>query len=330
MILKFFEIEKYDISKKNYYLFYGENEGLKNNIIKDKFKNLSKNIFRYDENEILKDKENFFNSLVSGSFFENEKIIIISRASDKIKEFIEEIIEKKINEIIIILNSSLLEKRSKLRGFFEKDKNTVCVAFYPDTQQILSSIASIFFREKNISISQQTINLIVDRSKGDRHNLNNELEKIESYTINKKSISIEEVLILTNLAENYNVTELIDNCLAMNEIKTANILNENNYSSEDCILIIRTLLNKSKRLQKIISENENSQNIENIISSFKPPIFWKDKEIVKQQVKRWSLSNIERLIFETTEIELLIKKNLTNSVNILSDFIISQTKRINS
>ena len=326
MILKIIEINKYDISKKNYYLFYGENEGLKNNLLKEKFENLTKNIFRYDESEILKDKESFFNSLVSGSFFENEKLIIISRITDKIKDFIEEIIEKEIKEIKIVLNAGLLEKKSKLRNFFEKDNNTICTAFYPDTHQTLISITANFFKKNKVAISQQTLNLIVERSRGDRHNLNNELCKIENYMLNKKSISNDEVQILTNLAENYNVSDLIDNCLAKNKLRTVNILNENNYSIEDCILIIRTLLNKSKRLYKIMVFCENNNNnVDTAISSIRPPVFWKEKEIVKQQVRKWTLNNVEKLIFEISEVELLIKKNSINSINILSDFIINQT-----
>jgi len=135
---------------------------------------------------------------------------------------------------------------------------------------------------------------------------------------------------LTNLAENYNVSELIDSYLAANFKKTINILNENNFSIEDCMLITRTLLVKSKRLYKLLLEINNNKSIEEAISSFKPPIFWKDKEIVKQQIKNWSLSRAENLIYKTNELELLIKKNSNNSINILSDFIINQPNRISN
>ena len=117
---------------------------------------------------------------------------------------------------------------------------------------------------------------------------------------------------------------MIDSCLAKNKRRTINILNENNYSVEDCILIIRTFLLKSKRLLKLIDKAENNKNIDNIISSFKPPIFWKDKEIIKQQIKSWSSFNIENLLYKINETELLIKKNSISSINILSNFIIEQ------
>ena len=135
---------------------------------------------------------------------------------------------------------------------------------------------------------------------------------------------------LTNLAENYNVSELIDSYLAANFKKTINILNENNFSIEDCILITRTLLIKSKRLYKLLLEVNDNKSIEEAISSFKPPIFWKDKETVKQQIKNWSLNAAENLIYKTNELELLIKKNSNNSINILSDFIINQPNRISN
>ena len=325
MIIKSFELNKIDLKKNNFFLFYGENEGLKKEIIESNFKNnYPKKTFYYDESEVLNNKGNFFEEILSKSFFENEKLIIISRSTDKITSIIEEILEKKIDDLVLILNSGSLEKRSKLRLLFEKNKEIICIAFYEDNNQTLSSLASQFFRNNKIQISQQAINLIINRCRGDRQNLKNELNKIESFIKNKKRIEISEILQLTNLAENYSVTELVDNCLAKNKNKTLNILNENNYNLEDCIIIIRTMLAKSKRLLKLFQEIKISNNIDTAISSIKPPIFWKDKQIVKDQINKWSHKNIELLIFRINEIELLIKKNSSLSLSVLSDFIIEQ------
>ena len=325
MIIKSFELNKIDLKKNNFFLFYGENEGLKKEIIESNFKNnYPKKTFYYDESEVLNNKSNFFEEILSKSFFENEKLIIISRSTDKITSIIEEILEKKINDLVLILNSGSLEKRSKLRLLFEKNKEIICIAFYEDNNQTLSSMASQFFRNNKIQISQQAINLIINRCRGDRQNLKNEINKIESFIKNKKRIEISEILQLTNLAENYSVTELVDNCLAKNKNKTLNILNENNYNLEDCIIVIRTMLAKSKRLLKLFQEIKISNNIDSAISSIKPPIFWKDKQIVKDQINKWSHKNIELLIFRINEIELLIKKNSSISLSVLSDFIIEQ------
>ena len=331
MIQKSFEINKINLKKYNLYLFYGENEGYKNEVIKDKFEKIYKNqIYRYDEKEVLDKKNEFFNSILSKSFFENEKLIIILRVSDKIIDIIEEISLKNIDDIKIILSANILEKKSKLRSFFEKGKNTICTAFYPDNFQTLANISFNFFKEKKISISQQTVNLLIERCKGSRENLKNELVKIENFSKKRKTISAEDILKLTNLGENYSASELSDNCLAKNIKKTANILNENNYSNEDCILIVRTLLTKAKRLLKLQEEIKKNKNIEQVIINYKPPIFWKDKEIVKQQMNYWSLEKINNMIENINEIELLIKKNSTNSLNILSNFIISQSTTSNN
>ena len=325
MIIKSFELNKVNLKKNNFFLFYGENEGLKKEIIESNFKNnYPKKTFYYDESEVLNNKSNFFEEILSKSFFENEKLIIISRSTDKITSIIEEILEKKIDDLVLILNSGSLEKRSKLRLLFEKNKEIICIAFYEDNNQTLSSMASQFFRNNKIQISQQAINLIINRCRGDRQNLKNELNKIESFIKNKKKIEISEILQLTNLAENYSVTELVDNCLAKNKNKTLNILNENNYNLEDCIIVIRTMLAKSKRLLKLFQEIKISNNIDSAISSIKPPIFWKDKQIVKDQINKWSYKKIELLIFRINEIELLIKKNSSISLSVLSDFIIEQ------
>ena len=268
MIVKSFEINKINNSHK-IFLFYGENEGHKNEIIEDKFKKKYTNsIYVYEENEILKNQENFFNEILSKSFFEKEKLIIINRTTDKIKNLIDEIIEKKIDDIIIILNSNSLEKKSKLRISFEKNKDLTCIAFYADNNQTLNSIINFFFREKKISISQQLINVLIERSRGDRKNLKNELQKIESFSLNKKNINFQEIIKLTNLADNYSASELIDHCLAKNTKKTVTILNENNYSDEDNMIIIKTLLNKLKRLLKIHDLIDEKSNIDQAVSSF--------------------------------------------------------------
>ena len=331
MIIKSFEIAKIDLKKNRFFLLYGENEGHKKQIIDEKFKKLYlENIYNYEESEVLKNKESFFNNILSRSFFENKKLIIIARVTDKIKDIIDEIIERKIEDLVIVLNASILEKKSKLRSLFEKNKDTVCIPFYEDNSQTLSAITNTFFRENKTSISQQAINLIVERSRGDRLNLNNELEKIKNFIFNKNRIEIKDLLKLTNLAENYNVSELIDSCLSKNKKKTVNILNENNYSLDDCIVIIRTFLIKSKRLVKLTKELEKIKNIDNVISSFKPPIFWKDKEIIKGQMRSWSNKDAENLVYLISEIELLIKRYSNSSINILSNFIIEQATSVNN
>ena len=330
MIIKSFELNKINYKHK-FYLLYGENEGHKNHVIKDKFKkNYNGSIYLYEESEVLKNQESFFNTILSKSFFEKEKLIIIDRATDKIKDLIEEIIKKKINDIVIILNSNTLEKKSTLRAFFEKEKLLTCIPFYTDTSQTLNSIINLFLREKKIPVSQQLINVLIERSRGDRKNLDNELQKIESFALNKKDINLEEVIKLTNLADNYSASELIDHSLAKNTRKTVTILNENNYSDEDNIIIIRTLLAKLKRLLKIHELVDEKNNIDKAVSSFKPPIFWKDKAVITQQIKSWKKDQVKNLIYDSNEIEFFIKRNSTIGKNILSDFIINNSKKTNN
>ena len=330
MIIKSFELDKVKI-KSNFFLFYGGNQGHKNDVIKNKFQiKYKESTYNYEESEILIDKEKFFNNILSKSFFENEKLIIISRVTDKILEVIEELIMRKVEDLIIILNANILEKKSKIRSLFEKNKEAICIAFYEDNAETLSGITNNFFRTNKVSISQEAINIIVQRSRGDRLNLNNELGKIKNYIGGTKKIEIQDILKLTNLAENYNASELVDSCLSKNKRKTINILNENNYTLEDCILIIRTFLMKSKRLAKLSDEFLKTKNIDATILSSKPPIFWKEKEIVKQQLRSWSLAEVKKLICQISEVELLIKQHNNNSLFILFDFIIETASPINN
>ena len=308
----------------NFYLFYGKNDGLKSEIIYKLLKD-KKEIYNYEEKEIIDNSNNFIENILNKSLFETQKIIVIKRSTEKLFKFIEELKTKEIDDIVLIINSENLDKKSKLRSLFEKDKKYICVAVYPDNEDTLSRIAYNFFKNKKILISAENINLIVSRSNESRHHLNNELTKIENFSKNIKKISNENILKLINLSENYSVENLINNCLAKNQKKTIQILNENNYTKDDCIQIIRMFLNKSKRLFGLSENFSDNNDINLTLTKAKPPIFWKDKEITKQQILKRNPDNIKRLIFKLNEIELLIKKDLYNPVNILTDFIIEQS-----
>ena len=327
MILKFFELGKKKLIDRKYLLFYGSNKGLIQETIKNNFTSFTKDeINKYDENEIIKNKDSFLEDVNNKSFFETKKLIIISRCTDKIFKIVEEITEKNIDGVTILLLSETLEKKSKLRNFFEKSKNTICVAFYEDNLSTLNHLASNFFKEKKISLSQQNINFIIERSRGDRINLYNELEKIENFSRNKKQLRFEEILKLTNLSENFDLNELVDFTLAKNQKKTLNILNENNFGGDESILILRIFLRKLKRLLKIQKQNQIEGNIEKTILNFKPPIFWKEKELVKMQLKIWNYGKIQKLLNQVNMVELQVKKNPSNSINLVTDFILNQAQ----
>ena len=322
MIIKSFELEKLVSSNLNIHLIYGNNEGIKQDIIRNFYtKNYQGEVLKYDEQEILNNKDEFISSLLTKSLFESEKLIIISRGTDKLSNIIIELLERKEIESKIIIKSSNLEKKSKLRNLFEKENQLICTPVYEDDTRSLNFIINNFLKDNKLNLSQEIKNILIERSNGDRINLKNELSKLKNLSITKKKLSIEDVLKLSNLAENYSVFELSDNYLAKNSKKVSNILNENNYSSEDCILIIRTILNKSKRLLKIKTEIDNNLNIDQVISSFKPPIFWKEKDIVKKQAQSWSTSEVKEIIFKINHLEALVKKNSPNSMLFVSNFV---------
>ena len=321
MILKSYETSKIN-TDINLILFYGKNDGLKEVSIKEIIKNQT--VLNYDQSEIIENQQNFFEEIYSHSFFEKEKTIIIKRASDKIVNIIEKIDLTKIGNTKIILDADNLEKKSKLRSIFEKEKNFICIAFYPDTVQTLIKLAFNYFKERKISISSSSINLIVNKINADRKALFNELNKLEIYSKKGKAIDDKIITKIVNLNENYEINELVNSYFAQNQKKVISILNENNFSNEDCIIIIRSFLNKSKKLLNLSNDYLKNHNIEATIASSKPPIFWKEKEIVKQQIYKWKPKEIKNVIYKLNEIELLIKRNINISINIITDFIITQ------
>ena len=323
MILKSYEANKINLNIQKFILFYGKNDGAKHEAISKIISN-NKKILTYDEKQILDDNELLFNNLLSDSLFGEEKIIVINRASDKIVKIINDLTEKNTTTSIII-NSEILEKKSKLRSLFEKEKKLICVAFYPDNEQTLSKLAYNFLKENKVTISQSNINLIVNKCDGDRGVLKNELNKIVSYSLGNKKLTTEKIFKLINLIDNHSISELVDSCLVKNQRKTINILNENNINNEDSIIIIRAFINKLKKIIILSTDYQKNKNLEKTISNAKPAIFWKDREITKQQIVKLTPENIKQLIYKLSELELLIKKNINNSINLITDFILEQT-----
>ena len=326
MIIKSYEEKKIDLEKQKMHLLYGENQGHIDDLIQKIFKvNFNENIFKYDEQEILKNENIIFNIIKTKSFFDDKKLIIINRTTDKIFKIIEQISQTDLKDVNLVLVSNILDKKSKLRNFFEKENQIVCVPFYKDNDQSLINIILNFCQNKKINISQQNINLIIQKTNGNRQSIKNELEKIESYSLSKKSISEEDILKIVNVTENHDISSLVDYCLTKDKRKIVEILNDNNFMLDEVIKIIRVFLAKSKRLQILITEVEKTNSIDRAIAEHKPPIFWKDKNMVKRQLQIWKKNKIIELIYKINSIELLTKKNSLNSLNILLDFIFSET-----
>ena len=322
MIIKSYEEKKINLSNQKIHLLYGENQGQINDFVDQIFKKkFHDSTYYYEESEIITDESVIYNQLQTKSFFDDNKLIIIRRVTDKVAKLIEKILEKNISDVNFVLTSNILEKKSKLRTLFEKNNKLVCIPFYQDKEQSLINIITNFSKEKKINFSRRIINLLIKRAMNDRQNLKNELFKIEAYSINKKTVNEDEILKLTNHSENYDVSTLVDYCLLKNEKKILEILNENIFSIDECIKILRIFLAKSKRLLLLSLKVKEYKNIQKAIEAYKPPIFWKDKEILKKQLEIWPINNIKSLINRINNTELLIKKNSSNSIIILLNFV---------
>ena len=324
MIKKFNDLKKADIENKNYFLTYGKNNGIQDEILHNYFiKDYSKNLLKYEEVEFIDNYDDIVEGLLTKSLFEDNKLIIISRVTDRILKYFEAILNKDISNIKFFLRTGVLEKKSKLRSFFEKNNKVIVIPVYEDDYRSLYSFIEKFLSANKIILSRESINLLINRSGNDRFNLKIELNKIYNYSITNKKIDLEIIKKLSNLVENYSVYELADSYLEKNKKNLSKILNENNYSNEDCILILRTIMSKSKRLLNILESSKYNKNIDNVIALYKPPIFWKEKEIVKKQVNKWVLEDLKNKIYKINDIELLIKKNASTSLNLLSNFIVN-------
>jgi len=337
MIIKSYEVQKknLDLLKYNLFLLYGENFGLKKDIkefiskiLKEKDNNIE--ILSIYENEIFDNEENFYNLVYSGSLFSGTKIITIYEATDKIIEKIRNIYDKYPENVFLIIFSAILEKKSKLRNFFEIKEKTICIPCYLDNEKNLEIIAQSEFKKSNIAISREAINLLIEVSNGDRNNLRNEIEKIKSYSLNKKKIELDEIKLLTNFTGNYKSDSLVNECLCGNILQYKKIISELYVNTINQVLLLRILSNKIQRLHKIKEHENKSNNLDNLINTSKPAIFWKEKPLVRKQLSIWSSDDLKKMISEINNTELLCKKNPQISKFIFFNFFSSICKKANN
>ena len=309
MIYKSYILEQNLNSIKDckFFLFYGENIGLKKEFKKKIKQQYSKvdfiNLFQDD---ILKNKEILINEVANKSLFKENKIIFIQQANDKILEILENVSEKLDNERIFIF-SDVLDKRSKLRSFFEKNKSFGLTACYNDNEISIRKIITTSLKDfKNLST--EIVNLIIQNTNLDRNKVNNELEKIKSCFLDKKLefTKIEELL---NIKTNEDFNNLKDEALNGNKIKTNKLLADTIFEIENNIFYLNLLNQRLNKLNEINNIKRGNNSLEEAISNVKPPIFWKDKPMVMSQIKKWNNLKIKKALNRTYETELKIKSD---------------------
>jgi DNA polymerase-3 subunit delta len=335
MLIKSYEISKKNLNSLNFFLIYGKNIGLKQDITKSVLatkekRNAKYKQYEFEEEEIIKNQNNFFNLIFSGSLFDEKKAIFINRTTDKLFYLINEISKKDVKDIIIFFKADELEKKSKIRNLFEKNKNLVCVACYQDNNFNLIKIINDEINQLKIKLSNESINLLIERASGDRNNLRNEINKLKSFAYNKKVISYDQVKELTNVAENYQNDYIINICLNGDKKRLNKTLGENNFFPEDFFILLKIFSKKIHRLLNIIILNRSEKNIDQIFNQIRPPIFWKEKEDVKKQVLLWSEKKLNLIIKKTNEIELSCKKNHEIATNIVFDFLSTVCDEVNN
>ena len=335
MLIKAYEISKKNLDTLNYFLIYGENFGLMKDLAKSVLelkekKNEKYKKFEFEEEEIIKNQNNFYNLIFSGSLFDKKKVIFINRTTDKMFNLINEISKKDVKDILIFFKANQLEKKSKIRNLFEKDKNLVCIACYLDSNLDLTKIIGNEIKQTKMKLSNESINLLVERASGDRNNLRNEISKLKSFALNKNKISFEQVKALTNMAQNYQNDYIVNLCLNGNIKKLNKTFKENNFPLEDFFILLKIFSKKIHRLLKIKILNRSEKNLDQIFNQLKPPIFWKEKDDVKKQIRLWNEKKLNLIINKINNIELICKKNHELAINIMLDFLSTVCNEVNN
>lgn len=325
MIFKSFELNFKKLLDKNFFLIYGENLSLiseiEEKIIKEAIQNIRLRVKRYQEEELLKNPEIIYKLVSSNSLFEEEELTIISKTSEKIIDLFSDDIMNQCQKKIIF-TSSLLAKKSKLRTFAENSKNFACIPCYNDTPEQLQIILTKKLKENNVSISRKLLNSIFETNTLNRKDISDVIEKVQllqkTFPINEETLK--NIFYSSNENDNF---EIINYCLLGDTKNIKKILANVYFQGVNFIELLAALKYKINKLINILESNNNNLNIGQLVESYKPQIFWKDKIIIKNQLNRWStkeLYKLQKIIFET---EIICKRNYEISATILQNFIVA-------
>ena len=286
-------------------LFYGENQGLKEEFKKN-IKEANKNNEKLNllQDEIIKNENLLINEISNKSLFNNKKIIFIDQVNEKILNIIEEMAEDVSDEKIVIFAGNL-DKKSKLRSYFEKSKLCGIVACYQDNEITIKKIITNKLSDYQ-GLSTQVINFIIQNTGLDRSKVNNEIEKIKSCFLEKK-INLEKIDLLLNIKTNDDFNKLKDEALKGNKIKTNKLLADTVFEPESNIYYLNSINQRINKLYEIEKMKQNNSNTETLVSSLKPPIFWKDKPVLIEQTNKWNENKIKKALEKTYTVELQIK-----------------------
>jgi DNA polymerase III subunit delta len=315
MIYKSYFIEdNINLADKNLFLFYGENIGLKDEFKKKiKLANQNSQIININQDDILKNESLFFNQFYNISLFDEQKVWFVNNSNDKILNTIKEL-ETKIDKQKLYFFSEILDKKSKIRNYFEKSKKIGIVPCYKDNEIGIRKI--ILEKLKGFKgLTQQNINIIIENCNLDRIKLRNELDKIIALFSNKE-LNTEKIEKILNLRTNDNFNLLKDEALIGNKIMTNKLLGDTQLENEKNILYLSVI---NQRLNKLFETSKmmKKTNLENAMSEIKPPIFWKDKPIFISQVKKWNENKIKEILEKTYKLEIKIKSNSYINKNVL-------------
>ena len=309
MILKSYSVEQNIEILKNYKatLIYGENSGIKDDIKEEiKKRNKKSEILTFFESDILKDSL-LYNHIANQSLFTQKKVIFIQNSSDKILEQISESLEREYKDVQIYVFAENLDKKSKLRSLFEKNKNLAIFACYEDTERTLITYINKELQDFK-GLTGEIVNLIISNSSQNRKIIKNELIKIKNYFLDKK-INKEKIEEILNIKNDKGFEEIRDKALIGEKDKINELLSSTTILNEDAFFYLNTLNYRIMRLHKIVKGSEENKDYEQMIDNLKPPVFWKDRPIILKQLKKWDLKKLEKTIVNIGKTEILMKKN---------------------
>lgn len=318
MILKSYIVEQNISSLDNYHcvLLYGENNGIKDDL-KDKIKvrNPGAEIINLFQEELIKDRSLLIKNLENSSLFSASKIFFLHEITDKV---IDQLIDLKLllnkdNKLFIFAN--ILDKRSKIRSLFEKDKTSATVACYQDSERTLSIYINNLLKGYK-GLTQEITNLIIYNSSQDRKKIKNEVSKIINYFDNK-IINKNHVEELLNIKYDNNFEHLRDATLNGDKNKTNKLISEIEFLQEDNFYYLNNMTQRIAKLIQLKNLNNDLNDIEETFEKIKPKIFWKDKPIFTQQLKKWNEKKLQIALNDIADIEILMKKNSSIRKDIL-------------
>ncbi|MGY8985081.1 MAG: DNA polymerase III subunit delta [Sphingomonadales bacterium] len=296
-------------------LIYGPDEGLvrerAHRISKQVVEDLSDpfNVVRPSLSQVIEEPSILLDELLSLSMVGGRRLVRLDGAEDKAYQGLEQAlsgIPKDGEKNLLVVTAGNLKPSSKIRKLFEGLEIAVTIACYADSSKDVEELIIEVLGANNLKADPQAISFLLNNLGSDRLISRSELEKIVLYAGDRidRVIKLEDVITLIGDSATLTLNDIASATTGGDLKRLDQLLERAQSQGENAIAIIRALSRRLQQFHLVKGLIEAGQPIDSAIGKLRPPLFFKEKDIFRNQLFLWSSQKLGKALLLLSDAEL--------------------------